>query len=225
MRSSRSASSQSAPSRARREPTIADLGRSRLRDGTTSSRDPRTPARSCSPSTAVAISRNGRGPVPSRLSRHHPRVRRQSSVVRTCTPRPGADDCVRGRRVSTPRRDSGCRLVVKRFALGPLGRLVGDGGAGHPLGGIQVGLGARRRRGCGVSEFATERSHFSTQRCGLWRSGLVGVRSELRGVIRAGFRRRPCRRATPSRAPLFPRGSRARSVLGRVVMPCWLDSA
>jgi hypothetical protein len=31
---------------------------------------------------------------------------------------------------------------------------------------------------------------------------LVGVRSELRGGLRAGFRWRPCRRATPSSAPL-----------------------
>jgi hypothetical protein len=30
---------------------------------------------------------------------------------------------------------SGCRLAVKRGALGPVGRPSGDGGAGHPLGG------------------------------------------------------------------------------------------
>ena len=35
---------------------------------------------------------------------------------------------------------------------------------------------------------------------------MVGVRSELRGVVRAGFRRRPCRRTTPSKAPLFLEG-------------------
>ena len=70
-----------------------------------------------------------------------------------------------------------------------------------------------------------ERPTFLTNAEGCGRAWLVGVRSELRGVIRAGFRRRPCRRATPSRAPLFPRGARARSVLVEVVMSCWLDSA
>ena len=48
------------------------------------------------------------------------------------------------RPVSTPRRVSGCRLAVKRFALGPAGRRFGDGGAGHPLGGSEVGAGPRR---------------------------------------------------------------------------------
>src|SRR3954452_5613612 len=48
------------------------------------------------------------------------------------------------RPVSTSQRGSGCRLVVKRCALGPAGRPVGDGGAEHPLGGGQVGPGARR---------------------------------------------------------------------------------
>ena len=48
------------------------------------------------------------------------------------------------RPVSTSERVSGCRLAVKRFALGPLGRPVGDGGAGHPVGGSEVGPGARR---------------------------------------------------------------------------------
>src|ERR1035438_9869528 len=72
---------------------------------------------------------------------------------------------------------------------------------------------------CGVSEPLIERPTFSTQRC-VWRRGwLVGVRSELRGVIRAGFRRRPCRRATPSKAPLFPRGSRARLVSSEAEYP------
>ena len=42
------------------------------------------------------------------------------------------------RPVSTLRRDSGWRFAVKRFALGPLGRLFGDGGTGHPLGGCEV---------------------------------------------------------------------------------------
>jgi transposase len=51
------------------------------------------------------------------------------------------------RSVSTPRRvSSGCRLAVKRFALGPAGRRAGDGGAEHPLGGSEVGPGARRCR-------------------------------------------------------------------------------
>jgi hypothetical protein len=50
------------------------------------------------------------------------------------------------RPVSTPEFDSGCRLAVKRFALGPSGRRFGDGGAEHPLGGGEVGQGARRRR-------------------------------------------------------------------------------
>src|SRR5579884_1830399 len=56
------------------------------------------------------------------------------------------------RRVSTPERDSGCRLVVKRFAIGPLGRAAGDGGAEHPLGGSEVGAGPRggRDRDCAV---------------------------------------------------------------------------
>jgi hypothetical protein len=39
--------------------------------------------------------------------------------------------------------DSGCRLAVKRCALGPAGRPLGDCGAGHPLGGGEVGPGAR----------------------------------------------------------------------------------
>ena len=55
----------------------------------------------------------------------------------------GARRVVR-RRVSTPDRDSGCRLAVKRFALGPLGRPAGDGGVEHPLGGGCVGPGAPR---------------------------------------------------------------------------------
>jgi transposase len=50
------------------------------------------------------------------------------------------------RPVSTPRRVSGCRLAVKRCALGPAGRRLGDGGAEHPLGGSEVGPGARRSR-------------------------------------------------------------------------------
>ena len=41
-------------------------------------------------------------------------------------------------------RDSGCRLAVERVALGPAGGPLGDGGAGHPLGGGCVGPGARR---------------------------------------------------------------------------------
>src|SRR5207248_8846995 len=48
------------------------------------------------------------------------------------------------RPVSTLSGDSGCRLAVKRFALGPAGRRFGDGGAEHPLGGSEVGHGARR---------------------------------------------------------------------------------
>jgi hypothetical protein len=53
--------------------------------------------------------------------------------------------CRQGRRpVSTFSGDSGCRLAVKRFALGPAGRRFGDGGAEHPLGGGEVGHGARR---------------------------------------------------------------------------------
>src|ERR1035437_1567774 len=48
------------------------------------------------------------------------------------------------RPVSTPERNSGCRLAVKRFALGFAGRPVGDGSVGHPLGGSEVGPGARR---------------------------------------------------------------------------------
>ncbi|MGZ4331904.1 MAG: hypothetical protein ACXVXL_28375, partial [Solirubrobacteraceae bacterium] len=47
-----------------------------------------------------------------------------------------------GRRpVSTSERNSGCRLAVKRCALGPAGRWFGDGGAEHPLGGSDVGHG------------------------------------------------------------------------------------
>ena len=41
---------------------------------------------------------------------------------------------------------SGWRLAVKRCALGPAGRPSGDSGAGHPLGGGEVGPGARRSR-------------------------------------------------------------------------------
>ena len=43
--------------------------------------------------------------------------------------------------MSTPECGSGCRLAVKRFALGPAGRRFGDGGAEHPLGGSEVGQG------------------------------------------------------------------------------------
>jgi len=39
------------------------------------------------------------------------------------------------RPVSTSERVSGCRLAIKRFALGPAGRPLGDGGAEHPPGG------------------------------------------------------------------------------------------
>ena len=39
------------------------------------------------------------------------------------------------RPVSTSVCDSGCRLAVKRFAVGPAGRPSGDSGTGHPLGG------------------------------------------------------------------------------------------
>ena len=53
---------------------------------------------------------------------------------------------VSSRPVSTPWRDSGCRLAVKRFALGPAGRHFGDGVAGHPLGRGEVGAGPRRGR-------------------------------------------------------------------------------
>jgi hypothetical protein len=45
------------------------------------------------------------------------------------------------RPVSSPQRVSGCRLAVKRFALGPSGRPMGDGAAEHPLGGGCVGPG------------------------------------------------------------------------------------
>ena len=48
------------------------------------------------------------------------------------------------RPVSSREWVSGWRLAVKRFALGPLGRLVGDGGTGHPLRGSEVGAGPRR---------------------------------------------------------------------------------
>jgi hypothetical protein len=47
--------------------------------------------------------------------------------------------------VSTSECGSGCRLAVKRFALGPAGRHVDDGFAEHPLGGSEVGAGPRRR--------------------------------------------------------------------------------
>ena len=50
------------------------------------------------------------------------------------------------RPVSTSECDSGCRLAVKRFALGPAGRHSGDGVAEHPLGGGCVGHRARRCR-------------------------------------------------------------------------------
>ena len=58
---------------------------------------------------------------------------------------------------STPECDSGCRLAVKRFALGPVGRPLGDGGAGHPLGGGGVGPGARRG-GDSDSDMALQRA-------------------------------------------------------------------
>ena len=51
-----------------------------------------------------------------------------------CTPR--ETSCV------NPERNSECRLAIKRCALGPAGRLVGDGGAGHPLGGGEDHRGA-----------------------------------------------------------------------------------
>ncbi len=50
------------------------------------------------------------------------------------------------RPVSTLGRGSRYRLAVKRCALGPSGRPVGDGGAGHPLGGGEVEPGARHGR-------------------------------------------------------------------------------
>ena len=48
------------------------------------------------------------------------------------------------RRPVQPRRVSGCRLAVKRFALGPASHRFGDGGTSHPLGGGEVGAGPRR---------------------------------------------------------------------------------
>ncbi len=48
-------------------------------------------------------------------------------------------------------RGSGCRLAVKRCALGPAVRPAGDGVAEHPLGGCEVGPGARR---CGDRDLA-----------------------------------------------------------------------
>ena len=74
---------------------------------------------------------------------------------------------------------------------------------------------------CGVSEFVIERPTFSTTRCGLWRGWLVaGVRASSVPIPLAIHGQR----ATPSKAPLFPRRSRARSVFGSVVMTCSLDS-
>ncbi len=48
------------------------------------------------------------------------------------------------RPVSSRECCSGCRLAVKRFALGPTGRPWGDCVAEHPLGGGEVGRGTRR---------------------------------------------------------------------------------
>ena len=59
--------------------------------------------------------------------------------------------------MSTLECDSGCRLAVKRVALGPAVRLLGDGGAGHPLGGGCVGPGARRG-GDSDSDMALQRA-------------------------------------------------------------------
>jgi hypothetical protein len=85
-----------------------------------------------------------------------------------------------------------------------------------------------RNKHCGVSGFATERSHFSTQRRGLWGGGLLG------GSERAP-RRPPCRVPPASvpagdiltQPPSNPRSreGRRRSVLDAIVMTCWLDSA
>src|SRR5690242_19178513 len=47
------------------------------------------------------------------------------------------------RPVSTVECGSGCRIAVKRCALGPAGRPWGDSGAGHLLSGNDVGPGAR----------------------------------------------------------------------------------
>jgi hypothetical protein len=44
---------------------------------------------------------------------------------------------------STSERRGGCRLAVKRFALGLLGRWFGDSGTGHPLCCCEVGQEAR----------------------------------------------------------------------------------
>lgn len=75
---------------------------------------------------------------------------------------------------------------------------------------------------CGVSEPLIERPHFSTQRWGWWRGWLVAVARASSVPIPPAIHGR---RATPSKAPLFPRGTRARSIWVRVVMSCWLDSA
>ena len=69
-----------------------------------------------------------------------PTDRSPDTQVRLATP----PDRIRGRPVSTPECNSGCRLAVKRVALGPAGRPLGDGGAGIPLGGGCVGRGPTR---------------------------------------------------------------------------------
>jgi hypothetical protein len=69
-------------------------------------------------------------------------------------PRSRRDCRNRGRPVSTLERVSGCRLAVKRCALGPFGRPLGDGGAGHPLGGSCGARGLIARAGALVSASA-----------------------------------------------------------------------
>lgn len=90
-------------------------------------------------------------------------LRPRASMKAIATRRDGTDDQTewlcrqfdRGRMVTPKVKDvlcqpaielatSGCRLAVKRCALGPAGRPVGDCCAGHPLGGGEVGPGARR---------------------------------------------------------------------------------
>ena len=67
-------------------------------------------------------------------------ARRMSGSARTSV--------VMRRPVSTLRGGSGWRFAVKRFALGLLGRVFGDGGTGHPLGGCEVEPVARRAGDC-----------------------------------------------------------------------------
>ena len=114
-------------------PSVAAGARSRL-DARLTSHDIKgfgdRPARTAADAQHVA-----------RLHRHGKAAARAATRIsrrRRCKLRyPREND---GRRpVSTSERYSGCRLAVKRFALGLAGRRFGDGGAEHPLSSSEVG--------------------------------------------------------------------------------------